>query len=30
LDNRECDAPTLVDVHVWLLLLQMTSLWRQS
>jgi hypothetical protein len=20
LDNRECDAPTLVDVHVWLLL----------
>ncbi len=26
LDNRECDAPTLVDVHIWLLLLQMTSL----
>jgi len=20
LDSRECDAPTLVDVHVWLLL----------
>jgi hypothetical protein len=20
LDNRECDAPTLVDLHVWLLL----------
>jgi hypothetical protein len=26
LDGRECDAPTLADVHVWLFFLQMTSL----
>jgi hypothetical protein len=26
LDDKKCDAPTLTDVHVWLLLLQMTSL----
>jgi len=26
LDGRECDAPALANVHIWLLFLQMTSL----
>jgi hypothetical protein len=26
MDNRECDAPALTNLHVWLFFLQMTSL----